>query len=118
MTALHLAAKSGNLVACKLLWKASVGIKDYLNVADDGGWTALVWACEHGHSEVAKYLIVKGADPLLRDVEQNLALHWAAFSGSTEAAELLLNHKSDVNAVNAHGDTPLYYNYHYNYYIF
>lgn len=107
MTALHIAAKSGNLTACKLLLDASSGGKDYVDTADDGGWTPLVWACEHGHFEVVKYLLLKDADSLLRDVEQNVALHWAAFSGSADIAELLLNNKSDVNAVNAHGDSPL-----------
>ncbi|KAK4881578.1 hypothetical protein RN001_004897 [Aquatica leii] len=108
MTALHLAAKSGNLTACKLLLESSSRTSNYVNVADDGGWTPLVWACEHGHFEIAKYLLHKSADPLLRDVEQNIALHWAAFSGSSDIAELLLNYKSDINAVNAYGDTPLH----------
>ncbi|KAF2905274.1 hypothetical protein ILUMI_00894 [Ignelater luminosus] len=108
MTALHIAAKSGNLAACELLLDASSGKKDYVDTADDGGWTPLVWACEHGHFEVVKYLLFKDADPLLRDVEQNVALHWAAFSGSADIAELLLNNKSDVNAINAHGDSPMH----------
>ena len=108
MTALHLAAKSGNLTACEILLSASLQIKYYIDIPDDGGWTPLVWACEHGHEDIAKFFLYKGADPLLRDVEHNIALHWAAFSGSTHIIELLINHGSDVNAVNAHGDTPLY----------
>ncbi|KAF5275890.1 hypothetical protein FQR65_LT04129 [Abscondita terminalis] len=108
MTALHLAAKSGNLTACKLLLESSSRSSNYVNIPDDGGWSPLIWACEHGHFEVAKYLLHKSADPLLRDVEQNVALHWAAFSGSADIAELLLNYKSDINAVNAYGETPLH----------
>lgn len=49
----------------------------------------------------------KGADPLIRDAEQNIALHWAAFGGSIDIVELYLNDGSDINAVNVHGDTPL-----------
>ncbi|KAB0789966.1 hypothetical protein PPYR_15746 [Photinus pyralis] len=108
MTALHLAAKAGNLPACKLLLESLPINLNFVNIPDDGGWTPLVWACEHGHFEIAKFLIHNSADPLLRDVEQNIALHWAAFSGSSDIAELLLNCKSDVNAVNAYGDTPLH----------
>lgn len=108
MTALHLAAKCGNLKACQMLVNATITKKNYIDCVDDGGWTSLVWACEHGHIEVAKYLISKGADIMLRDVEQNVALHWAAFSGSTEIIEMLLNLGSNINSVNAHGDTPLY----------
>jgi euchromatic histone-lysine N-methyltransferase len=107
MTALHLAAKCGNLKACESLLKAAAA-KSFVNSQDDGGWTPLVWACEHGYADIANFLIYKGADASLRDVEHNVALHWAAFSGSSHIAELLLNKGCDVNAVNAHGDTPLH----------
>lgn len=107
MTPLHLAAKCGNLKACELLLEAAVHTRGYINTADDGGWTALVWACEHAHLEVVKFLVVKGADPMLQDVEHNIALHWAAFSGSAEITEILLNEGSSITAVNIHGDTPL-----------
>lgn len=75
---------------------------------DDGGWTSLIWACEFCHADVARYLLDKKCDPLIRDAEQNIALHWSAFSGSSEITEMLLNEGCDVNAVNVHGDTPLY----------
>lgn len=107
MTALHLAAKCGNLKACQLLVKSSENSQKFVNCQDDGGWTPLVWACEHGYGDVADFLINKGADASLRDVEHNVALHWAAFSGSSHIAKLLLDKGCDVNAVNAHGDTPL-----------
>lgn len=107
MSALHLAAKYGNLEACELLLSAVPNNRSYINCTDDGGWTPLVWACEHGHVEVTKFLLQNGADPLLRDVEHNVALHWAAFSGSSYLLELLLNNGCEVNAVNAHGDSAL-----------
>lgn len=78
---------------------------------DDGGWTSLIWACEFCHTDVARYLLNKKCDPLIRDAEQNIALHWSAFSGSSEITEMLLNEGCDVNAVNVHGDTPLYVSY-------
>ncbi|XP_023019599.2 histone-lysine N-methyltransferase EHMT2 [Leptinotarsa decemlineata] len=108
MTPLHVAAKCGNLGACKILLQAGATIKNYVNCQDDGGWTPLVWACENGYGEVADLLINKGADPLLRDVEHNEALHWASFSGSSHIVELLLNKGCNVNTVNAHGETPLH----------
>lgn len=107
MTALHIAAKCGNLSACQILLQAAATLNNFVNSQDDGGWTPLVWACEHGYVEVANYLIIKGADPSLRDVEHNEALHWAAFSGSSNIVELLLNKGCDVNTVNAHGESPL-----------
>jgi ankyrin repeat protein len=56
MTALHLAAKSGNLEACALLLTehSSATPRSLLDAQDDGGWTALVWACEHSHFPVVK----------------------------------------------------------------
>lgn len=107
MSALHLAAKHGNLEACEFLLASTSNRLCYLNSVDDGGWTPLVWACEHGYINVTRYLLQNGADPLLRDVEQNVALHWGAFSGSSQITEMLLNHGCEVNAVNAHGDSPL-----------
>lgn len=125
MTSLHVAAKSGNLDACKILLNSSsFTISDFVNMQDDGGWTPLVWACEHGHCEIIKYLVSMKADITIRyvktlfntftntktlysDVERNAPLHWAAFKGSTEVVELLLNLHSDVNVLNVHGDTPL-----------
>ena len=56
---------------------------------------------------MARFLLENKCDPLIRDAEQNIALHWSAFSGSSEITELLLNLGCDVNAVNVHGDTPL-----------
>lgn len=57
---------------------------------------------------IPSYLLERRADPLLRDSEENIALHWAAFSGSEEISEKLLNSGCDVNCLNIHGDTPLY----------
>ena len=32
--------------------------------------------------EFFRYLVEQGADPFVKDVEMNISLHWAAFSGS------------------------------------
>ncbi|XP_059482836.1 histone-lysine N-methyltransferase EHMT2 isoform X2 [Neocloeon triangulifer] len=110
MTALHLAAKNGNYEACTLILteQNTTSTRTLLDAQDDGGWTALVWACEHGHFGIVKYLVTKKADPLIRDTEQNIALHWSTFSGSADICELLLNSGCNVNAANAQGDTPLH----------
>ncbi|CAB3372667.1 Hypothetical predicted protein [Cloeon dipterum] len=110
MTALHLAAKNGNYEACTLILteQNTTSTRTLLDAQDDGGWTALVWACEHGHFGIVKYLITKKADPLIRDTEQNIALHWSTFSGSADICELLMNSGCNVNAANAQGDTPLH----------
>lgn len=40
--------------------------------------------------------------------EENICLHWASFTGSAAIAEVLLNARCDLHAVNYHGDTPLH----------
>lgn len=40
--------------------------------------------------------------------EENICLHWAAFAGCADIAQLLLENRSDLHAVNIHGDTPLH----------
>ena len=57
---------------------------------------------------VSRYLLERGANPQLCDEEQNTGLHWAAFSGSMEIAELFLHAGCRVNSPNVHGDTPLH----------
>jgi ankyrin repeat protein len=54
-----------------------------------------------------RYLLQNRADPLIRDAEQNIVLHWSAFSGSVDVSEMLLDYGCDVNSTNVHGDTPL-----------
>lgn len=108
MTALHLAAKVGNLEACHYLLSAANTPLTYVDSIDDGRWTPLVWAAENRHADVVRYLLEKKADPQIRDSEMNIALHWSAYSGSMEITEDLLNYGSSINLSNAHGDTPLH----------
>ena len=55
MTALHLACKHGNLEACHYIMTQGNG-KSFINAQDDGGWTPLVWGCEHQRVDIVKYL--------------------------------------------------------------
>ncbi|XP_008287273.1 histone-lysine N-methyltransferase EHMT1 isoform X2 [Stegastes partitus] len=104
-TCLHLAAKSGHYkIVEHLLCTGLINI----NCQDDGGWTAMIWATEYKHADQVKLLLSKGADISIRDKEENICLHWAAFSGSVEIAELLLNAHCSLQAVNIHGDSPLH----------
>ncbi|KAJ8797606.1 hypothetical protein J1605_017338 [Eschrichtius robustus] len=46
---------------------------------------------------------------VLRELqEENICLHWAAFSGCVDIAEILLAARCDLHAVNVHGDSPLH----------
>ena len=50
MTALHLAAREGNLEGCKLLLSSANTPSTYVDTVDDGRWTPLVWAAENRHT--------------------------------------------------------------------
>lgn len=54
-----------------------------------------------------RYMLERGADPLITDAEGNITLHWAALSGSRSTCELLLNAGCDVNTINNIGETPM-----------
>lgn len=60
MTCLHIAAKQGILEAAQLIvesYRASRNIASFLsfiNAQDEGGWTAMVWAAELGHTDIVR----------------------------------------------------------------
>lgn len=98
----------------------------------------MIWATEYKHVDQVRLLLSGGADINIRDKvsmpaillgvwlnwicvfctllffffffkqEENICLHWAAFSGCVDIAEILLNAKCDLLAVNIHGDSPLH----------
>uniref|UniRef100_A0A8C2KBL6 Euchromatic histone-lysine N-methyltransferase 1a n=1 Tax=Cyprinus carpio TaxID=7962 RepID=A0A8C2KBL6_CYPCA len=104
-TCLHLAARGGHTgVLQYLVSMPSIDI----NCKDDGGWAPLTWATENKNLEQVKMLISVGADVQIRDKEENVCLDWAAFSGCDEITQLLLDKRSDLHAVNIHGDSPLH----------
>ena len=108
MTALHLATQNGHLECAHIILGSNKLPRNHINVKDDGGWTPLVWACEHKHEPVIRFLLEQGCDPFTTDVEMNVAIHWAAFSGSKSIVELLLAAGSNVNEMNGIGETPLH----------
>ena len=63
-----------------------------------------MWASEYKYQEVVRRLLARGANPHLRDKEQNTALHWAAFSGSADTISQLLHAKCEIDALNERGE--------------
>lgn len=75
---MHVAAITGDLAALQSLRSAwpSWGY----NRPDYCGSTPLLLACEHGHSEVARYLLSMGARPCCPRISGDSALHMAAYN--------------------------------------
>lgn len=113
MTVLHLAAKVGNFNAVQIIldfYRQSSSIaktEQFLNMTDNGHWTALVWAAEIGHADIVTYFISLGADVNVCDLHSNTVLHWAALSGKVDTVYPLMLPNMHFNRQNINGDTAL-----------
>jgi ankyrin repeat protein len=84
------------------------GAKVDIAAKDDGGKTALHWAVENGHKNVAQLLSKNVANVDMKDRNEWTALHIAAAKGHEGLAELLLIKGAEIGAVTNHGQTALH----------
>uniref|UniRef100_A0A669F3J0 Euchromatic histone-lysine N-methyltransferase 2 n=1 Tax=Oreochromis niloticus TaxID=8128 RepID=A0A669F3J0_ORENI len=97
-TGLHHAAKLGNLeIVNMLLETGQVDVNAQVNL-DNGNMFK--------HYEVVKQF--PSSLSRLSHQELNVCLHWAAYAGNVDIAELVLNAGCSLSSVNVHGDTPLH----------
>ena len=80
-----------------------------VNARNTRNQTALMYAADEGHTEIAKLLIEKGADVNARDNDGWTPLMYAADEGRTEMGKLLIEKGADVNARDNNGETILIY---------
>jgi len=73
-TALHGAAKSGNVEIMRLLLDKGANP----NSTNRQGGTPLMWVAVFGHDEAARFLLSRGADAWLKDNDGVTAAEWAA----------------------------------------
>ena len=92
LTPLLFAARDGDLDAAKLLAAAGAN----LNATTGIGETALMLAAHNDHTEVALFLLDKGADPNAADIGYT-ALHAAVLRSDLELVKSLLAHKANPN---------------------
>ena len=69
-----------------------------INAVDSDGKTALMWACQKGHFEVAITLISSGTDINAKDKNGKTAINYSAESGNVELMKLLLAQGADTGA--------------------
>lgn len=75
---------------------------------DFEGRSELHYAALRNDPPAAKARLVAGDDPNATDHELSTPLHFAAQERAVEVARLLLDHGAEVDAQNAHGNTPLF----------
>ena len=65
------------------------GYVSNINAHDTGGNTALMLAASSGHTEVVRFLLIRGADPFLSNKRGHTALSLALGRGDSAIANLL-----------------------------
>jgi ankyrin repeat protein len=104
-TALHLAAFFGRQAAAERLLAA--GADPTAVSRNSMRNTPLHAALAGGHTDVALYLITRGADVNAVDAGRHTPLHIAAENGLIDAVRALVAAGADAHAVDAEDNTPL-----------
>lgn len=98
------AARDGDSAMLGAFYQAGLDV----NVADEKGYTALILAAYHGHSDTVNFLIGEAnANPCQEDNRGNTALMGAIFKGHVSVAKQLVFADCDIDEENAQGQTAL-----------
>ena len=107
-TMLMKAAEKNKQEMCKYLINerhANVNVQDNFQYYQ---WTPLHWACNNNNLELAKLLLIKGADVNEKDYSQRTPLHRSCKTSNFEISKLLVSNGADVNAKTSGQQTPLH----------
>lgn len=103
-TALHIAARLGELDTCRSLIKKRADI----NSSCKNQETALHKAAENGHRQTIELLIDKGVKVNLKNAKSFTALHLAAKNGWAECCETLIRKGHNVRETDSAGNSVLH----------
>ena len=105
MTALHWAARNGDLELTRVLLFAGANVKASTRL---GGYTPLLLAAQQGHAGVIAALITAGSDVKAANALGTTPLMLAAASGDAHAVTMLVENGAEVEArEKTFGQTPL-----------
>ena len=105
MTALHWAARNGDLELTQMLLYAGANVKAATRL---GGYTPLLMAADQGHAGVIAALVAGGADVKAANALGTTPLMLAAASGNPQAVTILVENGAEIEArEKTFGQTPL-----------
>ena len=105
MTALHWAARHGDLELTQMLLYAGANVKAATRL---GGYTPLLMAADQGHASVIAALVAGGADVKAANALGTTPLMLAAASGNPQAVSILVENGAEIEAKEkTFGQTPL-----------
>ncbi|XP_033126136.1 transient receptor potential cation channel subfamily A member 1-like [Anneissia japonica] len=81
---------------------------DLINFKDKRGAGVLHHSVKGNNVHIMEFLIAQDVDVNLPDSALNTPLHWAATHDKPEAAQLLLDHGANPNALNGNHQSPLH----------
>lgn len=105
MTALHWAARNGDLELTQMLLYAGANVKATTRL---GSYTPLMMAADQGHANVIKALLAGGADAKAANALGTTPLMLAASSGDAASVTALVENGAELEAAEkTFGQTPL-----------
>jgi ankyrin repeat protein len=105
MTALHWAARNGDLELTQMLLYAGANVKATTRL---GGYTPLLMAADQGHAGVIAALVAGGADVKAANALGTTPLMLAAASGNPQSVTILVENGAEIEArEKTFGQTPL-----------
>ena len=112
MTALHWAAKKGDVELAEMLLYAGANVKAMTRL---GNYTPIIMAAETGNAKMIEMFLKAGADAKVATTNGTTPLMLAAVAGRADAVKLLLDAGADPNATeSARGETALMFAANYN----
>jgi ankyrin repeat protein len=108
-TQLHFFCWEGMTSSVKrMLEMKSIDVEARLGGREDGD-TCLMTAALHGHLDICRLLIDKGAQMEAKGRSGDSPLHYAAWEGSIEVVRDLCDRGADIEASNQDGCRPLHH---------
>ncbi|XP_006860133.1 PREDICTED: transient receptor potential cation channel subfamily A member 1 [Chrysochloris asiatica] len=105
-TPLHYAAAEGQVELMEMIINDSCC--DVLNVKDNYGNTPLYWAAEKNQVKSIQFLLIRGANPNLRNNNMMAPLHAAVQCCHNEVMKVLIEHRStNINLEGENGNTAV-----------